>query len=80
MFLSIVVEFLSYSDSVQPGKNLKRRFILNVSVVNVTLFHGKHVACNVACEVQAVCTCNIKTHVDQPLSSRECTEILAHGL
>jgi hypothetical protein len=45
-------------------EKFKRCFILSVSMVNITLYHGKHVACNDACELQAACACNIKIHVD----------------
>jgi hypothetical protein len=39
--------------------HVKRRFVPNVSVVEMTLCHGKPAACHIACELQAACACNI---------------------
>jgi len=61
-FPSIVVEFLPYFLHSAARDKVKGCFILKVSVVNVTPCHGKHVACHVACELQAGCAC-IKIHM-----------------
>jgi len=55
---------------------VKGRFISNVSVLNITLCHGKHVACHVAYELGVP---ELKFIWLNLYPTRVSTEILVHG-